>query len=121
MPIGVYLHKGNKRKGKPKRGWKWTEEQKNNFKSIVKKGSDSHKWKGGRTYDARGYVLIWTEEGYVKEHRLVMEKIIGRKLTPKEQVHHKNFIRDDNRRKNLQLFSDKKSHLSFHRKLKREV
>lgn len=77
---------------------------------VDRSGSAAGNWKGGRTKHKAGYVLIRYPEhpravnNYVFEHRLVMEEVIGRRLLPNENVHHKNGVKDDNRPENLELW-----------------
>ena len=56
--------------------------------------------------------------GWVMEHRLVVEMFIGRYLTPQESVHHINSIRWDNRIENLMLFPTHAEHKSFENKVR---
>ncbi len=53
-------------------------------------------------------------DGYVPEHRIIMEKHIGRFLFPREVVHHKNEKRGDNRIGNLELMDSQSAHMSEH-------
>jgi hypothetical protein len=81
-----------------------------------------HNWKGGRKITWSGYIRVLKPEhpycdsqGYVLEHRLVMEKYLGRYLTKEENIHHINENRKDNRIENLQIVSNKE-HRILHQK-----
>jgi hypothetical protein len=87
-----------------------------------RKGILAGGYKGGIKHLSNGYIFILshdhpnkTKEGYVLEHRLVMEKKIGRILKKKEVVHHINEIRNDNRPENLMLFNNLTEHINYHR------
>ena len=86
-------------------------------------GSKNGSWKGGRRKTKDGYIYIYcpshpfkADGKYVLEHRLVVEKHIGRYLRPEEVVHHINSKRSDNRIKNLMVFKSGKEHRKWHAK-----
>lgn len=93
------------------------------LKGIKKpSGKESHSLNGGIRLN-NGYVQIYmpnhpfSKRKCVWEHRLVVERHIGRYLTKKEVVHHINGIRTDNRIENLMLFATHREHMSFHKKI----
>lgn len=64
-----------------------------------------HGWKGGRTINQDGYVIIrYKPLKTMLEHRYVMQQHIGRELKADETVHHVNGVRTDNRLDNLELW-----------------
>lgn len=80
------------------------------------------RWNGGKTIDKDGYIRILslnhpnkTVRGYVLQHRLVMEKKIGRYLKPEEDVHHIDQNRQNNSPNNLMLFANREEHTKFHK------
>lgn len=82
----------------------------------------SPNWNGGRREGRTdGYIQVYrpnhplaTKDGYVMEHRLVMEQRLGRYLRLEEVVHHINHDTTDNRIENLALFPNIGEHTRWH-------
>lgn len=77
------------------------------------------RWRGGVRVSTGGYRFIYVPDhpyavnNLVREHRLVMEKYIGRYLLPEEIVHHKNEDKLDNRIENLVIVT-RAEHVRIH-------
>lgn len=98
-------------------GWQyWARDERCGHERLVR-DSAGHLFEGikgycgcpVRRYNDEGYVQWqWRLNGKkvnIGEHRIVMERELGRELYPDENVHHKNGVRDDNQPENLELWN----------------
>ena len=135
-----YIHKtGIKARGRYE--YPTTEKQREAWRKIGKEGkgkklscetrkkiSEAHR-NGGighKKIRADGYISIYfpdhpkaSKDGYIMEHILVMEALIGRHLHENECVHHIDKNRQNNTKENLKLMT-KSEHMSFHAKERHE-
>lgn len=88
-------------------------------KKVRHYGADHYNWKGGTyLHKQTGYIYApshpYAQQGYVKQHRLVMERKLGRYLSPHEVAHHINGNKQDNRPENLEVMT-KSTHQKHHK------
>lgn len=83
------------------------------------KKSNTQYWSGKR--NMKGYIYLHlpdhpkaNSDGYVAEHRIIIEKSVGRYLERSEVVHHINRIKNDNRLENLRLLDSNSAHRQTH-------
>lgn len=82
------------------------------------RGRENGQWVCGRTIDLDGYATVPTPDGHdgrsigrIAEHRLVMEKTLGRALTNVEVVDHIDGLHLHNCPSNLRVFESNAAHL----------
>ena len=91
----------------------------NHFYGVHLLGETSPHYKNGEIKDKDGYILILkrnhphNRDGYVREHRLIVEKQIGRYLHRFKVCHHINKVTNDNRPHNLMAFKNQSIHRKF--------
>lgn len=82
------------------------------------RGENNPSWKGGSYIEPeKGYRLIRIPNhhraranGYVLEHIVVAERILGRRLKPNEEVHHRDHDRANNEPDNLRIYDSHLEH-----------
>lgn len=72
------------------------------------KGSAHPRWKGGRWLDSDGYVVIWTPDGWRREHRVIAGAAEG------EVVHHRDRNKANNNPANLEVLRSHAEHMRIH-------
>lgn len=133
-----YLSEGRSKRGRGKfcsfecywlnmKGRKLPRKTKDKMSVSAKRLEKPNSWKGGKRHDSRGYVSIYmpnhpfaySNKRYVREHRLVMQKHLGRFLQRKEVVHHIDSNPKNNNINNLMLFSSNIEHRKFEMAMKK--
>lgn len=80
--------------------YRWRQEGKDLASPVRHRAASGQ---GSITSDGYRVLMINGKKG-IREHRYVMEQVLGRYLWPWEKVHHRNGVRADNRPENLELW-----------------
>lgn len=85
----------------------------------MKRGAECYQWKGGRSVSG-GYVLVYMPDHprairrRVLEHVLVVERAMGKALSPKHPIHHVDGDGTNNAPQNLVACEDQAYHRLLH-------
>jgi hypothetical protein len=86
------------------------------------RGDNNPAWNGGRRLSL-GYVLVHqpghprsSTDGYVAEHILIVEAVIGHALPSKARIHHVDEQKSNNAHGNLVACEDQNYHMRLHRR-----
>jgi len=117
----AYKYRQGKKLSDIEKRRKYTDDVREKIRFAKMEAKNPH-WNGGRIKEKTGYILVLNHshpsrnnENYVREHRLIIEKHLGRYLSPIERVHHINGKKDDNHIENLIAFTTEAMHHRFHK------
>lgn len=92
---------------------------------VGKKRELNNNWQGGRRKTKKGYIEIYLPEhpnarsnGYIGEHVLVCERVLGKYLPNQAVPHHINGIKDDNVKSNFVICQNESYHQLIHKRLR---
>jgi len=114
MPTGIYKRtEYHREKLKGRTPW-------NKGTVGLYSGDKASNWKGGKILRSGYFYILKPEhpnsgkQGYIAEHRLIMEKHLGRFLTKEEVVHHIDHNITNNKIENLELCESHGKHTKLY-------
>jgi len=91
-------------------------------------GKNNPKWNKGKRIHTSGYIMLNTKyyphntkTKYIFEHRYLVEKFLGYKLTKKQTIHHIDGNKSNNALKNLYVFPTCRVHSGFELLIKHNI
>lgn len=96
-------------------------------KGHIAKGKNNPSYNNGISND-KDYIIISKPDhpnartnGFIPQHRFIMEQHLGRYLTKTEHVHHRDGNKKNNDISNLQLMKDNSEHMKLEKTILKEL